>query len=128
MRRRLKERDLDMSWEAWVENKDKLDCDFPLMPATIAAPYGPPPIENIYVFRWMNFETGDPDFKFSLTQFSREEVWNRQGIEEVAALPTGLILYDLHFFPHVPVPWFYYEWTCPKQMKKASTEDVAQNA
>lgn len=96
-----------------------------LMPATIGAPYcGPPPIENIYVFRWINYETGDPDHKFSLAQYSREEAAMFEGIGEVAALPTGLIVFDCRQFEQVPVPWFDYEFTCKKKKKKASTEDV----
>lgn len=96
-----------------------------LMPATIGAPYcGVPPIENIYVFRWMNYETDDPERKFALTQYSREEAAMFVGISEVAALPTGLILFDCRQFEQVPVPWFDYEFTCQKKKKKASTEDV----
>ena len=96
-----------------------------LMPATIAAPYcGPPPFENIYVFKWINYETGDPDGRYALAQFSREEAAQFTGISEVAALPTGLVVFDCRQFAHVPVPWFDYEFTCKKKMKKASTEDV----
>ena len=50
------------------------------------------------------------------------------GIQEVAALPTGLILIDMQaiqkFTEHHDPPFFYYEYDTDKQTKKASTEDV----
>jgi len=52
------------------------------------------------------------------------------GIQECAALPTGLIMYDMRCFdvtePETDKdhPWFYYEWTDKYAANKASTEDV----
>lgn len=96
--------------------------------ATIAAPYcGPPPVEHVYVFRWAEKEgqTADPNFK--LEMIDRDDAARRTGIEEVAALPTGLILYDTRVFAQLPAPWFDYEWADePFRTIKASTEDVFQ--
>lgn len=110
-------------------------------PTVIAAPYcGPPPHENVYIFRWKNFQSNHPNPDFQLAQFSREEAAERSGIEAVAALPTGLIAIDMRVFTgfkvapstgsggdevlRLPTPWFYYEWTDELQTDKASTEDV----
>lgn len=98
-----------------------------LMPATIAAPYcGPPPHECCYIFRWKDYETGSPDAGYKLEMIEREDAAFRSGIEEVAALPTGLILYDARLFEMIPKPWFAYEWTDELELQKASTEDVYQ--
>lgn len=97
------------------------------MPATIAAPYcGPPPHECCYIFRWKNFETDSPDPGYKLEMIEREDSAFRMGIEEVAALPTGLILYDARLFEMIPKPWYDYEWTDETESYKASTEDVYQ--
>jgi len=94
-------------------------------PCAIAAPYcGPPPCENIYVFRWTNMETDTPNHSFKLDQFTREDAACRSGIEEVAALPTGLFLLDVRALDFAPVPWFEYEYTDKYQTAKATTEDV----
>ena len=95
--------------------------------ATIAAPYcGPPPHECVYVFRWESLSTGDAEPSFRLTMFDRDDAARKTGIEEVAALPTGLILYDTRVFRRLPVPWFDYEWKDSYRSEKASTEDVYQ--
>lgn len=95
-------------------------------PAVIAAPYcGPPPFENVYVFKWESF-AGDmpPDtIDSTLEQYSRSEAASKSGIEQVAALPTGLILIDMEAVRKVPPPYCYYEYD-PEQTRKQSTEDV----
>jgi hypothetical protein len=94
-------------------------------PACIAAPYvGKPPVENIFIFRWANTQSDHPNSDFRLVQFSREEAAFRAGIEEVAALPTGLILIDVRAFGYVGKPWFKYEWEDEEESEKATTEDV----
>tara|TARA_R100000808_G_C2124695_1_gene135145 strand:+ start:125 stop:1021 length:897 start_codon:yes stop_codon:yes gene_type:complete len=101
-------------------------------PLVVAAPYcGPPPHENIYVFRWRNKQSDSPDdADFELSQFTREEAFERGGIEHVAALPTGLILCDVRVFELTEPkergdrPWFYYEYEDVYESQKCSTEDV----
>lgn len=94
-------------------------------PVVIGAPYGgPPPWENVYVFKWSNRETDTPDYDYSVEQFTREEASIRAGIEPCAALPTGLIMFDMRAFDLVKPPYFYYEYTDEYQQEKASTEDV----
>ncbi len=122
-------------------------------PVVIGAPYcGPPPHENVYVFRWGS--TGDygEETSFSLDQYTRHEASRMSGIQECAALPTGMILCDMRAFDLIePVKmsqrrvleelearrisvtqamrnlsqgWFYYEWKDQYAAEKASTEDV----
>lgn len=99
----------------------------PPQPATIAAPYGgPPPDECVYVFHWASRESGCPDPNFRLEMVPRELAAVKSGIEEVAALPTGLILYDMRVFEVLPPPWFCYEYEDALQTHKATTEDVFQ--
>lgn len=103
-------------------------------PTIIAAPYcGPPPHENVYIFRWRNYQSDHDNPDYHLSQFSREEAVERSGIEAVAALPTGLIAIDTRVFTgfkvgdevlKLPMPYFYYEWKDDWQSEKASTEDV----
>ncbi|HUU84207.1 MAG TPA: hypothetical protein VM243_11955 [Phycisphaerae bacterium] len=106
--------------------------------------------ENVYVFRWRGTETGSPHQRFELAQFNREEAAERGGIERVAALPTGLVLYDMRCFgdlpgpqyrkrwapggPNLPIPgrswqpqeppWFYYQYDDPYEAWKIGTEDA----
>ncbi len=97
-------------------------------PCTIFAPYcGPPPHENIYVFRWANRQSDHPDpgADMRLEQFAREEASQRTGIEHVGGGPTGLILIDMRAIARLPMPWFDYDWDdAPCNSKRASTEDV----
>ena len=99
-------------------------------PCAIAAPYcGPSPQQCPYVFLWRNHMTGKPETHhdgYKLEMLTREEASWRAGIEEVAALPTGLILYDLRVFNDMTPPWFHYEYTDKYECKKGSTEDVVQ--
>lgn len=108
----------ETSWE-WIRRQRQ--------PVCIAAPYvGPGRHQNIFVFRWRCFADGayGQEFNYSLQQFTREEACERGGIEQVAALPTGLILYDLRIFDRHPgQPYFYYEFD-KAFSKKESTEDV----
>lgn len=96
-------------------------------PATIAAPYcGPPPQECVYVFHWRTQESLTADPAYQLHMIDRNDAARREGIEEVAALPTGLILYDARVFRNLPKPWFDYEWADDEKSQKATTEDVYQ--
>jgi hypothetical protein len=94
-------------------------------PCIIGAPYcGPPPSENVYIFHWTTQQSDHPNPDFALSQFGREEAAIRTGIEEVAALPTGLIIIDIKVFDMLDPPYFYYEYTDHTESHKASTEDV----
>ena len=100
-------------------------------PHVVFSPYcGPPPVENIYVFRWRNSESDTPNDEAKLEQFTRAEAAERAGFEAVAAAPTGLILYDMRAFELIEPRqqgdkhWFAYEWTDIYGSGKASTEDV----
>jgi hypothetical protein len=108
----------DSSWEFMMQQREDGPC-------VIAAPYcGPPPHENVYVFRWSNRQNDNPNAGFSLQQFEREEAAFRGGIEEVAALPTGLIIFDMRAFTMIPPPYFQYEYEDEFETHKATTEDV----
>lgn len=104
-------------------------------PTVIAAPYcGPPPNENVFVFRWRN-KTALVDAIPELDAYTREEAAVMGGITEVAALPTGAMLIDLRIFKGMrskalgvdvalPRPWFRYEYKDETESDLASTEDV----
>ncbi len=101
-------------------------------PVMVAAPYcGPPPIENCYAFRWANKQSEHPDdCDMQLVQYSREEAVDLIGIQEAAAVPTGISLWDVRLFELTEPkdsgdrPWFFYEYTTILKTEKASTEDV----
>lgn len=100
-------------------------------PVAIGSPYtGPPPNENVYVFRWRNPASNDPSEIHSLEQYTREEAFEMTGIQECAALPTGLIMFDVRLFELTEPEqdgddsWFYYEYRDKYQSAKCSTEDV----
>jgi hypothetical protein len=94
-------------------------------PVAIGAPYcGPPPHENVYVFQWRNFESDDPDMGHQLGQYDREHAAAMAGMMPVAALPTGLIMFDMRLFDMITAPYFEYEYVDREHTEKASTEDV----
>ncbi len=102
-------------------------------PCVIGAPYcGPPPAECVYVFRWQNMQTDNPNPDFQLEMIDRHTAMKMSGIQECAALPTGMIMYDMRAFELTEPqtkddhPWFYYEWKDKFCSEKASTEDVTQ--
>lgn len=94
-------------------------------PCVVAAPYcGPPPFENVYIFQPGRKQTNNPNFDFSIDQFTREQAAQRGGFEQVMALPTGLMLLDMRCVHSLRHPYFAYEWTDETQSEKGSTEDV----
>ena len=100
-------------------------------PLCIGAPYcGPPPDECVYVFRWQNRESDCANPDFQLEMYDRHTAASLSGIQEVAALPTGLVMFDMRCFDLTEPkntgdqPWFYYEYLDMHQSEKASTEDV----
>ena len=100
-------------------------------PCVIGAPYcGPPPVENVYVFRWNSLQSEHPNPDFQLEFYDRHTAMKMAGIQDCAALPTGLIMYDMRAFELTEPkesgdnPWFYYEWRDRFAAEKASTEDV----
>lgn len=100
-------------------------------PVCIGAPYcGPPPNECVYVFRWQNRMSEDANPDFQLEMYDRHTAASMAGIQECAALPTGLIMYDMRCFDITEPrdgsdkPWFYYEWSDKFATEKSSTEDV----
>lgn len=102
-------------------------------PVVVGAPYcGPPPQENVYVFRWQNMQSHNPNPDWQLEGYDRHTAVKMSGIQECAALPTGLIMYDMRAFEITEPkdkssnPWFYYEWKDKFAAEKASTEDVTQ--
>lgn len=96
-------------------------------PAVIAAPYcGPAPASNVYCFFWQTNESDAPDDEpnFHIEQYHRDTAARMHGIQECAALPTGLILMDMEAVKKLRPPYTYYEWPDAGQDDKASTEDV----
>jgi hypothetical protein len=108
----------------------------------IAAPYcGPPPVESVYVFRNQTMQDQSPNPNFALEMYDRHTASTMRGIQECAALPTGLCLINMAAVRDLPHPRFDYEWKdrhgvmeskCPtcchpvpgERVQKASTEDV----
>jgi hypothetical protein len=68
-------------------------------PVVIGAPYcGPPPNECVYVFEWSGNESDCPDPGMKLQMISRNDASRMSGIQHCAALPTGLIMFDMRAF------------------------------
>jgi hypothetical protein len=119
----------DENSDDWILAHIGSECFKRYPPATIAAPYcGPPPNECVYVMKWTQPEGNTPQARpFKLTMFDRDHAATFAGIFEVAALPTGLILYDARVFRRLPPPWFEYEFSdAPSNTTKSCTEDIYQ--
>ena len=97
-------------------------------PATIAAPYcGASPAQPVLMLQWSaNNGDGHPDKLMKLGLIDRYDAAARTGIGKVAAMGTGLILYDTRVFFYLPPPWFDYEYTDVYRIERSSTEDVFQ--
>ena len=68
-------------------------------PVVIGAPYcGPPPEECVYVFEWATIESDNPNYGARLKIMGREAAARMVGIQHCAALPTGLIMFDMRVF------------------------------
>ena len=119
----------ESSFDFLCEHYDKGPC-------VIAAPYCGPPThdhENVYVFRWRIKAERGAETLFFIDQYTREEAALMKGISEVAALPTGAIMYDMRCFDLIKPPYFNYEYKASydehgKEVHyeddKGSTEDV----
>lgn len=110
---------------------DIIDQWYDKGPVVIGAPYcGPPPEEYPYVFTWDSWPSEGNDKSIQLRMMTRKEAYEATGVQSVAALPTGLIAYDVRAFEYtVPKedgdkPWFYYEYMDKLQVDKTGTEDV----
>lgn len=83
----------------WDTSFDLLYEHWEKGPLVIGAPYcGPPPRELAYVFQWANWESDQPNDNARLEMYQREQAALMTGIGECAALPTGLILFDVRAF------------------------------
>ncbi len=119
----------------WDTSFDFLYKHYEKGPVVVGAPYsGPSPINNVYVFRWANHNNKGLSQDMRLEPYSREEAFMRAGLEQVAALPTGVILFDMRIFDltepletevgDLARGWFYYDWRDKYAAEKISTEDV----
>lgn len=109
----------------WESSIDFLLSKRAQSPAIIAAPYcGAPPFENVFVFRWENLRNQDPNKAMKIEAYSRHEAAMRAGVEEVACLPTGLMLIDMRAFNNMGHPYFEYEYSDKTHTVKHTTEDV----
>lgn len=125
-------------------------------PCVIGSPYCGPPgqrgSENMYVFEWQNSGDHGDESIFELSQIPRMMAAQMTGIRPCAALPTGMIMYDMRVFDLIEPcmlsteevleqlitgkigkheaarmlrpGFFYYEWKNAYAAEKASTEDV----
>lgn len=125
--------DMDGTKKFFPSSFDFLYDHYEKGPCVIGAPYcGPPPMECVYVFEWRDMQTGHPNPDFQLKMYERSQAVKMSGIQNCAALPTGLIMYDMRAFELTEPkdendkPWFYYEFPDKYQAEKASTEDVTQ--
>lgn len=146
----------DKEWKEFFSSSfDFLYDHYDRGPCVIGAPYCGPPGprgENVYVFRWTAFGDRDTHPAFQLEQVTRAEAGKLRGIQEAAALPTGLAMYDMRAFDLIAPStlsqqevlqklydheisvkeavrlgrqgWFYYEYHDNRAAAKASTEDV----
>lgn len=123
-------------------------------PLVVGAPYcGTPNAgENCYVFYWDDNGSHGEETGMRLEMYPRQLAAQMAGVQECAALPTGMILYDMRAFDLIePVSltpdqvldqfregkltqsqtlaalaggYFHYEWKDTHADEKSSTEDV----
>ena len=138
----------------WDAAFDEIYSHYGKGPLVVGAPYCGPPDggENIYVFYWDNSGSRGDETSFRLEQYPRMVAAKMRGVQECAALPTGMILYDMRCFDLIEPPkmsrdealnrfkegriskeealaamdegFFHYEWKDAYADEKSSTEDV----
>lgn len=93
-------------------------------PVVLAAPYcGASPHNNVFVFHWDSKRNPREDIlDIRLEQYTREQAIRLGGIQPVAAIGTGLMMFDMRIFDLVKPPWFYYTYN-GMETKKLATED-----
>ena len=105
--------DNDNEPDAEPDGKPFWDTSFDFMfrrerPCIVAAPYcGRPPYENVFMFQIHN-HNNDPHGGWSLEQYTREQATTMAGIQDVAAIPTGVCLIDMRILDKLTIPWFDY--------------------
>ena len=133
----------------WESSFDFIDMMYDKYPVVVGAPYcGRGSEENVFVFHWTNCFTNNPhEVDMQLVAYTRFHSQLMKGIQPVAALPTGCILYDTRLFRDLFNPtiryrqlrdlgltsaeaaraagsWFEYEYENEFCAQKGSTEDV----
>ena len=138
----------------WDQAFDEVYKHYGKGPLVIGAPYCGPPNggENVYVFYWDNDGSRGHETPYRLEQYPRMIAAKMTGIQECAALPTGMILYDMRCFDLIEPSklskdevldrfqegklskaqaiaalgegYFHYEWKDGYGDEKSSTEDV----
>ena len=133
----------------WDSSFDFIDKMYETMPVVVGSPYcGSGHMENVFCFHWTNCITDNPhEVDMQLVPYSRFEAALMAGIQPVAALPTGCIIYDVRLFSDLFDPttryrelrnlgltsaeaaraagsFFEYEWQDEFAAEKGSTEDV----
>lgn len=95
-------------------------------PCVVAAPYcGPPPESPVYAFEWRKKTSDNPDNNdFSLEMYTRETAARFAGVAPVAALATGLVLFDIRVLESLKPPYFDYQYEDEEETEKSTTEDV----
>ena len=140
----------------WDSTLDFVHDHYSRGPCVVGAPYCGPPnhTENMYVFYWETTHSAEEngEYSYKICQYPRQWAARMRGIQECAALPTGMIMYDMRLFDLIEpcnlskrdvleklhkneisvaeamkmlTPgFFYYEWTDQYASGKMSTEDV----
>lgn len=93
-------------------------------PVVLAAPYcGASPTNNVFAFHWDSDRNPREDIlNLKLQQYSRHEAYQLAGIQPIAAVGTGLMMFDMRIFDLLPPPWFYYTFDA-EHTRKLATED-----
>lgn len=93
-------------------------------PVVLAAPYcGSSPVNNVFAFHWDTDRNPRADvLRPKLSQYSRNQAYQMDGIQPVGAIGTGLMMFDMRIFNLLPPPWFYYTYDAA-EAKKLATED-----
>ncbi len=95
-------------------------------PSAIGVPYctAPQPDgEQVLVFEWQSRESHSEDRPWKLERIPREDAARRSGIQRVANLGTGCVLYDLQCFDGLPEPLFDYQYADASHTEVIETED-----
>jgi hypothetical protein len=94
-------------------------------PCCVGAPYcGPPPIENVYVFKPTNWRAATRTMTLASTSSRARRRPSGPVSRKSSRCRQGVYLIDMRCVANLAFPHFQYEYSDPRQIKKATTEDV----
>jgi glycosyltransferase involved in cell wall biosynthesis len=119
----MMDHDIDPHPDFWKRSWGWMVAHRATGPCVVAAPYCSGTPERVLAFIFENLATENPDPDFRIECISRYQAAQLSGFHRVAAVGTGMILWDMRVFDYLAKPYFAYEYN-EDCTNADSTEDI----